>query len=97
MSKTNTLKLTYTLLPDISVEERDTPLDNIARLWSPTQNCEENFAQLVDLGQKLCALVFKGQVDWHHHIWDITGFEPTVMARGLAERSYVLVTQRSGL
>lgn len=97
MSKTSTLKLTYTLLPDISVEERDTPLDNIARLWSPTQNCEENFAQLVDLGQKLCALVFKGQVDWHHHIWDITGFEPTVMARGLAERSYVLFTQRSGL
>lgn len=52
MSKTNALKLTYTLLPDLSVEERDTPLNNIARLWSPTQNCEENFAQLVDLGQK---------------------------------------------
>lgn len=97
MNKANTLKLTYSLLPDVSVGEQGTPLDNIARLWTPTQNCEENFAQLVELGQKLCTLVFKDQVDWHSHVWNISGFESTVSLRGVAEKSNILFSQRSGL
>lgn len=97
MNNTNALKLNYALLPDINVTEKETQLGNIARLWTPTQNCEDNFAQLVKLSQKLCALVFKGQVQWQDHIWDITGFESTVSVRGVASKSNILFTQRSGL
>lgn len=97
MNNANALKLTYSLLPDISVQDQESPLGKIARLWTPTQNCEQNYAQLIAVGQKLCSLVFQGQVDWHSNIWNISGFESTVSVRSVAEKSNVLFTQRSGL
>lgn len=97
MNKNNALKLTYSLLPDSDQRGKETPLDNIARLWSPTQNCEENFAQLLTLAYKLCVQIFKGKIDWNSHVWDISGFESTVSLRSVTARSNILFTQRSGL
>lgn len=97
MSKANVLKLNYALLPDLHTEEQSTPISNIASLWTPTQDREDNFAQLIELGQKLCTVVFKGQVDWNDHIWNISGFESTVSVRSVTTKSNILFTQRSGL
>ena len=97
MSNTNPLKLMSSLLPNVSVQEKENPLGKIAQLWTPTMNCEQNFAQLVELGQKLCTLVFKGKVDWSSHVWNLSGFESTVSIRSVTDQSNVLFTQRSGL
>ncbi|WP_445428283.1 hypothetical protein [Alishewanella sp. HL-SH05] len=97
MSNMNPLKLNYALLPNVKVDEPDSPLGRIARLWTPTQNCEENLTQFIELGRKLCTLTFKGQIDWDQHVWDISGFESTVSVRRVTSKSNILFTIRSGL
>lgn len=96
MSKSNALKL-QVLLPNQDRQDQESPLGKIARLWTPTTNCEENFALLVNVSQKLCELIFRGKVAWQSHIWEISGMESTVSLRSTTQKSNVLFTQRSGL
>ncbi|MDX1537278.1 hypothetical protein [Arsukibacterium sp.] len=96
MSKSNALQL-QVLLPNQDAQEHDNPLGKIVQLWTPTTNCEQNFALLVKVSQKLCKLIFRDKVDWQSHIWDLRGFESTVSLRSTTQKSNVLFTQRSGL
>lgn len=96
MSYSNAVRQ-LSLVDQLSEQEQNAKLAQVLRLWKPTDNCEENFADLIDLGARLCQIVFKGQVSWHDASWNISGFESTVSVRSVAHKSNILFTQRSGL
>jgi|GEM_PF-2417882 len=96
MSYSNAVRQ-LSLVDQLSDQEQNIKLAQVLRLWKPTDNCEENFADLIDLGARLCQIVFKGQVSWHDASWNISGFESTVSVRSVAHKSNILFTQRSGL